>query len=95
MEMRWGAWHSEDSIEMSTWRTQVGYHHAIADEMAGLQKGDKVYSRGRIVADLEKSRGHPTSSFDQFQEVCCRYLHAIFAIVVQEHLLVGISRCTQ
>ena len=95
MEMSWRAWHSEDGVEMSTWKTQVCYHHAVADKMAGLQKGDEVYRRGCIVADLEKSRGRPTSSFDQFQEVCSRDLHAILAIVVEEHLQVGISGRTQ
>jgi hypothetical protein len=42
MEMRWGAEHSEDGVEMSTWKTQIGHHEAITNEMAGRQKGDEV-----------------------------------------------------
>jgi hypothetical protein len=46
------------------------------------------------MANLEKSCAHPASTFNQLQEVCCRDLHAIFAIVIEEHLQAGISDYT-
>ena len=71
MEMRRGAWHSEDGIEMSTWKAQISHHHAVAYEMASLQQSDNVQRGGCLVTDLEKSRARPTSTFDQLQKVCC------------------------